>query len=375
MEDKPPTGVPAVYNLYNYLGNSNRYTFRSIIYNRKMNRKKLFPNGSIIELRKFNLRSYYLWKFVAFFKLFFWGNHILKEKKYDCVYGLSTFSTIAALLGRIHKIKSIGRIFGTILTKLVKEKKYLILFTRYIFDIISIKIPASIVIATKDGTDYNNVFYFFNKRKKINLLFNGIEKNLRIELLKIGNIEKLPEKGTIKFGYLARLESYKRQELAIDLVDELVNSHNRTNILLTIVGNGSLKNKLVSMVEEKKLNSYINFMDEIEHVNIPSILRQWHASLFFYEGGNLGNTLWESALAGRLIITISTGGTGEIIKDGKNGLILPDNYSFTKDMAIRINQLIGKDILNITSHGRKTAEHLIKPWEERFDQEFDGIFN
>ena len=116
-------------------------------------------------------------------------------------------------------------------------------------------------------------------------------------------------------------------------------------------------------------------MDEIEHVNIPSILRQCHASLFFYEGGSLGNTLWESALAGRLIITIGTGETGEIIKDGKNGLILPDNYSFTKDMAIRINQLIGKDILNITSQGRKTAEHLIKPWEERFDQEFDRIFS
>jgi hypothetical protein len=105
------------------------------------------------------------------------------------------------------------------------------------------------------------------------------------------------------------------------------------------------------------------------------LLHKAHAALFFYEGGSLGNILWESALGGRLIITVATGGTGNVIKDGINGLILPDSPTFAENMSINIQQYIGKDISHLTLEGRKTAERLIKPWEDRFDAEFEYIFN
>ena len=374
LEDKEPKGVPAVYNLYKYLSTSEKYCFHSIVYNREINATKLFPNGSKLILKKLSFPQYYIWKLMVFFKLIFVGSKLLKGDSFDLIYGLSTFSTIAAILGKWHGIPSVGRIYGTILTKDVEQKNYLKLFTRFFFDVLAIKIPANTVICTQDGTQYDKVSHFFNKKKKVNLLFNGMDEQLRKNLLSYPLVTKLPEQETIKLCYIARLEPYKRQELAIDIIDSLVHKFQIKNVELTIFGTGTREGFLKNRVSDKKLEEYIIFKSEVAHALIPQFIKTQQAAFFFYRGGSMGNILWECALAGRLIITVNNGATGEFFKDGVNCLIADDDESFVEDIAQKMVALIGKDITHLNESSRMMVSNAIKPWKQRFDLEFEHIF-
>ncbi len=371
LEDKEPQGVPAVYNLYKYLGNSKHYIFHSIVFNRTVNKKKVFPNGSFIEFKKYSVPNYFLWKFLVFFKLLFWGNRKLKQESFDLIYGLSTFSTVAAILGKKRRVLSVGRIYGTILTKDVKAKNYFRLYTRFFFDILAIKIAADKMICTQDGTEYNKVFNFFNKKQKVKLFYNGMDVSLRNELLSFKETKVLSE--PLQFCYIARLEYYKRQDFAIQIISLLVNKYN-VNARLTIIGSGSKASYLKNLVKQDKLEDHVTFISEMPHMDIPPFLAAQQASMFFYEGGSLGNILWESALAGKLIITINNAGTGKVFKDGENCLIASEGEDFVKIMAEKIMKTINKDISPITQNSRNTVETLISDWETRFDKEFDYIF-
>ncbi len=375
LEDKEPKGVPAVYNLYKYLSTSSDYCFHSIVYNREINIVKTYPNGSVLELKKLSFPHYYIWKLMVFFKLIFVGNRLLKSESFDLVYGLSTFSTIAAILGKWRKIPSVGRIYGTILTKDVMRKNYLKLYTRFIFDVLAIKIPADKLICTQDGTQFDVVSRFFNKNKKVNLLFNGMDESLREKLLSYPVVTKLPVDETINLCYIARLETYKRQELAIDIVDHLVHKLHIKNVKLTVFGAGSREQFLKNKVDIKGLKSFVFFKNEVAHELIPEFIKTQHLALFFYEGGSMGNILWECGLAGRLIVTVNNGATGEFFKDGINCLIAEDDEQLPEIMAQKIAALIGMDISSLTMASRLSVSEWIKTWEKRFDLEFRFIFD
>lgn len=373
LYDKPPKGVPAVYNLYQYLGNSADFQFHSVIYNPEIETIKKFPNGSTIELKKFNFPIYYVWKFLVLFKLFFWGGRQLKKQQYDLVYGLSTFSLVAAFLGKKYKIPSVGRIYGTILTKDVNEGNYFRLYTRFLFDVLSIKYPADKVICTLDGTEYDKVFHFFNKNpdQQPQLLYNGMESGLRSKLLSFPNVQAF--QSPAKFCYIARLEPYKRQEIAIEVVNHLVHNYGWDEIQLTIIGSGSMEKKLKDLVSAKGLEKQVVFISEMPHQDIPDFIRDQDAAFFFYEGGSLGNVLWESALAGKLIVTVDNAGTGVLFKDGQNCIIAPDSENLAKEIVEKLEARKEESLLDLTSQSRELVKSLILTWEERFDKEFKEI--
>ena len=375
LHDAPPKGVPAVYNLYQFLGNHPEYQFHSIIYNPEINKIKTFSNGSVIELKKLSFPVYYVWKLLVFIKLLFKSNDILKNNSYDLVYGLSTFATIAALVGKWNNVPSVGRIYGTILTKHVQDRNYFKLYTRFFFDVLAIKIPADKVIATLDGTEYDKVFHFFNKTKERQptLLYNGMDAKLRAKLLSFPIVKNWSS--TARFCYIARLETYKRQELAIEIVDKLVHQYQWTNLEFTIVGSGSRADFLENLVSEKKLNTYVKFISEMPHQDIPNFLATQDAAFFFYEGGSLGNILWESALAGRLIITVDNAGTGLLFKNGINSLITPESADFVEVMASEIAAWKGVDLSGLSQASRELVAGLVPTWEERFEREFEMIFD
>jgi len=373
LEDQEPTGAPAVYNLYQYLGNSDQYHFRSIVYNPIKNRTKHFPNGSTIELVKLSFPIYYVWKLLCFFSIFFRGFRELRKEKYDCVYGLSTYSTIAAVLGKLFNIKSVGRIYGTILTKAVRDKNYFRLYTRFFFDILAIKIPADKIICTQDGTEYDKVFRHFNKKKHVDMLYNGMDWELRSKLLLLTETKKLPSNEPIRLVYIARLESYKRQHLALTVVDKLIHDYGRINIELLIVGTGAEQTRVEHLIEELNLAKHVKIIKEIKHSEMPAFLEKKHGAMFFYEGGSLGNVLWECALAGKLIMAVKNGSTANVVNK-YNGLISNDDEDFSTNMAGLINSYIDVDISHLTTMAKTTAADLIDTWDGRFDYEFRIIF-
>ncbi len=366
-DDQAPKGMPAVYNLFQHLGNSKEHHFYSIIINREQNRTIHFPNGSRIDLIRFRFPFYYAWKFLVFFYLFILGARVLRRESFDVVYGLSTFSTVASILGKRFGVFSVSRIYGTILTDPVKKKQYFKLYTRYLFDILAIRYASDLLLCTQDGTQFDQVVRFFDPSKRVDFLYNGMEKTLKKRLLQIPLVERLPakEEEELQICYIARLFPYKRQWLGIELVDELVRQYG-VKVKLNILGTGSEEEGLRQLVAEKGLEEQVSFIAEMPHDQIPDFVAQHQLSLFFYIGGSLGNTIWENALAGRLICTINNGGTSEVFKDQINGLIADDNADFPKVMAAKVAALLGKEVSSITGAGRDFVDSIILDWEERF---------
>ena len=371
-EDLPPSGMPSVSALYEYLGNSEEHRFYSIIFNPDVSRKKYFPNGSVIQLIRFRFPVYLLWKFIVYFRLLYLGNKMIKKGNYDVVYGLSTFSSIAAFLGKRHGIFSVSRIYGTILTKKVEKGQYWQLYTRHIFEILAIKNPGDLFLCTKDGTQFDKIARHFNSPRPVTMMYNGMDAELKQKLLEIPLVGKLPESG-LRMCYIARIEPYKQQILALEVVEELVNRYNRLDIQLNILGTGSQEEKLKQWVKKQGLEKQIQFIPEIPHREILPFLAKHHISIFFYEGGNLGNAMWESALSGRLIITNDSGNTGALFKDGINCLLEAEGAEFAKNMARKINEHLGKDVSNITKCSRKDIDGVIDTWEARLEKEMSLI--
>jgi len=372
--DAKPQGVPAIYNFYNYLGNAEHVSFDSIIYNPDISKTISFPNGSTIELKKFYFPGYYFWKAIVFIKLYLWGKRKMKQEHFDLVYGFSTFSTVAHFLGNKFKKKSAGRILGTILTKDFAQKNYFKIYTRYFFDVLAMKYPCDYVITTMDGSGYDKVFPHFNKNMKIHLLANGMEENLRTTLLNIPHVNTIPKGEKIKLCYVARLEEYKRVDRGLKLVKELLGVHGIDNIHLTILGSGSKEDALKQLCDELDLNNYVTFKSAIPHEELPDFLATQHAGMFFYQGGSIGNILWETALSGRLVLTINNGDTGTVFKDMKNCLIADEDGQFIRNMATKLVSVLDQDITEITASSRKTARDYVGTWEERFDREMEIIF-
>ena len=372
--DAKPEGVPAIYNFYNFLGRSERVMFHSIIYNPDINKTIDFPNGSTIELKKFYFPSYYLWKAIVFIKLYFWGSRKLKKKKYDLIYGFSTFSTVAHFLGKKFNIKSTGRILGTILTKDFANKNYFKIYTRYIFDVLAMKYPCDCVITTMDGSGYDKVFPHFNKNMKIHLLANGMEEKMRSRLLSIENVKKIAREELIRLCYVARLEEYKRVDRGLNLVKELIDEHGLTNIRFTILGAGSKEHSLKELSNQLGLTEYVEFLPAVAHEELPNFLATQHAGMFFYQGGSIGNILWETGMSGRLVLTIDNGDTGVVFKDGQNCLIAGEDAEFLSIMANKFVGILDKDISEITASARNTVAGYVGTWEDRFGRELDIIF-
>lgn len=373
LEDKKPQGAPAVYSLYQYLGTSSQHQFTSLIFSKTKNHTKVFPNGSKIVFRKFYFPNHYIWKSIVYFKLLAQVQAELNTGQYDIVYGLSNFASVAAIAGQKTNIPSVGRIYGTILTRAVKQRNYLKLYSRFFLDVLAIKRPADLVIATEDGTAYDEVFSFFNNSpKKPLLLLNGIDEDFKTILLEQPPIISLPNTGRIKIAYIARLESYKRQDIAIDVLS-LLHQAMQDKFALTILGSGSEERTLKNKVAAANLSKEVQFIPEVPHEDLPSFLSEQHICLFLYEGGSLGNTLWECALAGKLIVTVDSGKTSKYFEDGVNCIMAKDGSDLASSLAHKILQLTDQDIGQLTKNSRSMVKDLIDPWPKRYDQEFDHI--
>ncbi|MFH0857833.1 MAG: glycosyltransferase family 4 protein [Candidatus Magasanikbacteria bacterium] len=143
----------------------------------------------------------------------------------------------------------------------------------------------------------------------IEVIYNGIE------VTKFLQTKEMFTEETVNFLILGRLEKQKGHTIALKALQNMAFEDWR----LRIVGNGSLKKKLDTLVDDFALNTHISFdpalpnvlyyMDQADIVLIPSL----------WEG--LGVVALEALASKRIVIASNTGGLQEIIEDGKTGIL------------------------------------------------------
>jgi glycosyltransferase involved in cell wall biosynthesis len=165
--------------------------------------------------------------------------------------------------------------------------------------------------------------------------------------------------------YAGRLTSDKGLDTAIEAMTKLVFGQGRREIRLSLAGSGSTEyeNHLRFLVNQAGLTDYVSLLGWVSPEEIPGLLRKFDVLLLpsiWSEPFSRG--LLEGMISGLVIVATPTGGTPEIVLDGKNGLLFaPGN---PEDLAQKIARLVDDPELR-----RKLAKAGKQTILERFSVE------
>ena len=276
---------------------------------------------------------------------------------------MTIYANVARELGVEYNLKSVGRLFGSLIWDVLKKGKWLKSKTRFRYQLREIKTPCELTICTEDGTEFDKAINKYSPRSKVHLLYNGVNQKLKEKLTSIPVIKTIDSANEIKFCYIARLTHWKRQDLALDIIAKL--KANGLKVSLDIYGKGKEEFRIRDRIIKLNLSEEVSMKGSISHAQVSTVLSEYHIAMFLYDASNLGNAMWEAALSGRLILTRDTGKTTNIFNN-KNAIIMSDENT---DQAVR-------DILELVNHSftlaqesRRTIYGLLPNWHDRLEEE------
>ncbi|MDD4202217.1 MAG: glycosyltransferase family 4 protein [Candidatus Omnitrophica bacterium] len=124
----------------------------------------------------------------------------------------------------------------------------------------------------------------------------------------------------LKFLCVSRLIKRKGIET---LLRAFSNIKHGSRPLLTIVGSGNEKERLIKLSKELGVNERVQFLGYIEHSALKQIYRSNDVFVLPSENEGMSNAVLEAMACGLPIIMTNTGGAKELIKD--NGFVVEKN--------------------------------------------------
>jgi glycosyltransferase involved in cell wall biosynthesis len=230
-------------------------------------------------------------------------------------------------------------------------------------------------IVFKERRNFDGTIYVCEKlRGKFSALSTGIEKVIYagIAIEKFSEIfRKKTEDGikTKRLGYLGRMSPEKGVSNLQEAFVKIALEMDETEFVFS--GDGAELGKIKNQIPEKLKNRFV-FTGEISDARDFFSDVDIFVLSSFVEG--LPLTALEAMASGAVAIAPNVGGVSEIIIDGVNGFLLPDNKPETiykKTIAV----LEGKyDLLSIAKNAKKTAERFsVKVTAESFEKFINEI--
>ena len=129
----------------------------------------------------------------------------------------------------------------------------------------------------------------------------------------------------IKILFVGRLVRQKNLPLLMEVLEQLSKTAATGNVAVTIIGDGPLKDYLLTEIEKRKLNKLITYIPRASRSEILNIFKEHHILVLtsIYEG--FAKVFMEAAAAGLPIVTTQVSGVANIIKDSESGYVLPQN--------------------------------------------------
>jgi len=199
-------------------------------------------------------------------------------------------------------------------------KKY---FYRMIDILVLRNLKSSILVPTKELYKESKKYFGLNA-EDIKTIPNGVE---------VGSLSsKDLEREEIVITMLGTISEHKGQHLAVDVIKRL--QEKTPDIILNIIGEGSMKEDLITLIELNNLSNNINLLgrreDAFELMNQSDIFL--HLSLS--EGMPL--SVIEAMMCSLPIVAFNVSGVRDVVKN--NGFL--SDYGDTEDIAANIYELI-----------------------------------
>lgn len=136
---------------------------------------------------------------------------------------------------------------------------------------------------------------------------------------------KTLEFSVCKFLYLGRLEPVKDLDLLIDALHSLKTQYETSNWSLTMVGDGSERQRLFEKVHSLDMGPNVTFQGKSDDVG--TYLAQSHFLVQSSLSEGMGLSLAEALQAGTPVITTNVGIASEVVETSKNGFLIESHAS------------------------------------------------
>ncbi|WP_298838933.1 glycosyltransferase [Clostridium sp.] len=158
----------------------------------------------------------------------------------------------------------------------------------------------------------------------------------------------------ITIGVIKGLEKVYGIDYLIEGFSKVIREYKGSKELkLLIVGDGTQKIKLDSLVNELGINSNVTFIGRIDNDKVPKYINMMDIVCLPSLSESFGVSAVEACACGRPIIATNVGGLKEIIFDDYNGFIIKEKSS--EDIKIKIIKMIQdeKKMMEFSKNARK----------------------
>lgn len=298
--------------------------------------------------------------------------HAVSNERYDFIYGHGSQGVIANIVADRMGIPSAQRLYGTFLAQEVLTKHRYYTALKHPLEYLSYQYKKSFLLVTNDGTHGDVVYKHLNRGNRFKFCFwlNGVNSTSH-------NDDKCDDKNisfTEKFiFYPARIDSWKRQDLAVEALRYLHDMGHK-DVKLYFAGHmndfdywGKIKSELARL----KLTDAVEYLGPVSKRELYHAYCNAICVLSFYDISNLGNVFIEALEAGAIIVSLKDRSLDDIIMTGKNGFLVND----MKEAAVCINDLICNPLqcVNIANAAKETSQEYFMTWNDRAMKEIEQI--
>ncbi len=366
------SGMPAFYNIFINLLKDPKV---EIIYvylfvyrdNKEINIPKEFK-GKLVVKKIVVISRVKL--YLSFIKSYITGVRLIKKEKIDFIYGHGTISFLSSIIGIRTKARHYRRIYGTFLyPKLLKKKNFI--FSDF-FEYLSFRLPTDGLIVTNDGTSGDKIFNFLNKNtSKFHFLLNGVNK----EPLIFNDFGKFQLEEDY-FTYVARIDEWKRQDLLIKVLGELIKDEIDFphTYLIGPIYSKDYKIKLEELIIQLNLSSKVTICGAVNKDEANYLLKNSLLSFSLYDFSNLGNVFLEGLSLGTPMMAINEYNSLDYFPED---IYIPIKKADYIEIKSKIKDVLNGsiDLESIKVNSLKFSKQHILSWEERIIIEKKLIIN
>ena len=292
------------------------------------------------------------------------GLRLAARLRPDVVIGMGSLGApVARAVARVRGVPNVTRLFGTELHQLRKDRIRLALRYR---DIAAFRTKASYIIAHNDGSGGDEVARRFGvDMERFMYWYNGIDKGLYVDAAGGADVRRtfgIPADDRVVLA-VSRLHPEKGVGRLIRAVPDVLAERPHTKFL--IVGEGEQSEELRDMARDLGVAGSVVFTGGIPRETLPDVYAASDIFVTLSDRTNALNALDESMIAGVPVIALDTGATGEVVRDGENGILLaPSELERLPHVLVR---LLSNDEERraLGRAGRESADRRLPTIEER----------
>jgi len=217
-------------------------------------------------------------------------------------------------------------------------------------------------------------------REKMVVMPNGVNSSLFYPMKQDEARDRLPPELREETGKLILFVGYLRKRKGVDHLIEamptIIKEHPDTRLIL--IGEGSLKNQLVKRSRELSIGNHITFLSNIPHTRMVNYINASELVVLPTLAEGRPNIVLEAMLCGKAVVATNVSGIPELVRDGKEALLIPPESS--SQISGAVNQLLSDGTLGkeIGRNARARITELDLDWKrygEKVKNEYAKILS